>query len=66
MAKGWNFVCNRRDKQGLVDLCGGLCVVGDYGNLGVKRICYLLCVYALGTSKVLMVKREITEWLFRF
>lgn len=47
-----------RDRQGLMGLWGGISVVGDYGNLGVKRICYLLCVCALGTSEVLMVKWE--------
>lgn len=48
MVNGGYFVCNRRDRQGL---WGGISVVGDYGDLGVKRICYLLCVRALGTLK---------------
>lgn len=52
------FVCNRRDRQGLMGLWGGISVVGDYGDLGVKMICYLLCVCALGTSEVLLVKWE--------
>lgn len=48
MVNGGPFVCNRRDKQGLMGLWGGVDVVGDgedYGDLGAERMCYCVCVH---------------------
>lgn len=62
MVNGGCSVCNRRDKVELMGLWGrGMCVVHndrDYGDFGAKGMCYLLFVYALGTSEVLMVKQK--------
>ena len=61
MINGGYFVCNRRDKQRLMGLWGGMCVVHDdedQRDLGAKAMCRLLCVCALGTSEVLMVKQN--------
>lgn len=62
MVNGGYSVCNRRDKVELMGLWGGgMCVVHndrDYGDFGAKGMCYLLFVYALGTSEVLMVKQK--------
>lgn len=44
VVNGGNLICNRRDRQGLVGLGGGISVVGDYGDLGVKKIGYVLRV----------------------
>lgn len=61
MVNGGYFVCHRRDKQGLMGLWEGMCVVHDsedQGDLGAKRMYHLLCVGALGTSELLMVKQK--------